>query len=225
MRKKSARATAVSLAVFATLAAGCSQTKEATKDAVSSASSAGSSAASAASSVMTSASSAASSAATSATDFAGGKSTLYYPQQQGALFTIEAPSSWTVGKIDAVGDFGSLESPNGSILQFRAQNFGTDAEAKAEIDSIVDSTMGFLKDNYTDINLDEPKDVTVDGQPGTQLAGAGKDKDGNPVKFLSAIVALGPQSIAEIWAAVFPDGNNDLDAATAVLDSFKVVKQ
>ena len=70
-----------------------------------------------------------------------------------------------------------------------------------------------------------PKNVTVDGQPGAQLAGTGKDKDGNQVKFLSAIITLAPKSIAEIWAAVFPEGNNDLDAASAVLDSFKVAKQ
>ena len=99
------------------------------------------------------------------------------------------------------------------------------AAHRAEIDAIVDSTNEFLKDNYVDVQLDDPKDVTVDGQPGAQLAGIGKDKDGNEVKFLSAIIALGPTSIAEIWAAVFPEGSNDLDAATAVLDSFKVVKQ
>ena len=63
--------------------------------------------------------------------------------------------------------------------------------------------------------------MTAGGQPGTELAGTGKDEDGNPVKFLSAIIVLGPQSLAEIWAAVFPEGNSDLEAATAVLDSFK----
>jgi hypothetical protein len=43
------------------------------------------------------------------------------------------------------------------------------------------------------------------------------------VQFLSAIVALGPKTVAEIWAAVFPEGegNNDLQAAQAVLQSFK----
>jgi hypothetical protein len=33
--------------------------------------------------------------------------------------------------------------------------------------------------------------------------------------------ALGPKSIAEIWAAVFPEGNNDLADAKSVLGSFK----
>ena len=46
------------------------------------------------------------------------------------------------------------------------------------------------------------------------------DKDGNAVKFLSAMIFLGPTSIAEIWAAVFPEGSNDLDVATQVLNSF-----
>ena len=202
-------AAAVGLAIAATLVTSCSQTKEATKDVASSASSAVSSATSAAS------------ATTSSENFAAGTTTLYYPQQPGAMFSIEAPSDWTVGKIDQVGDFGSLESPNGAILQFRAQNYDTEDAASKEIESIVDSTMTFLQDNYTEINLDDPVDVTAGGQPGTELAGTGKDKDGNPVKFLSAIIVLGPQSLAEIWAAVLPEGNSDLESATAVLDSFK----
>jgi hypothetical protein len=206
-------AAATGLAVVAMFAVSCSQTKEATKEVASSASSVASSATSAASS--------AASATTSSENFAAGTTTLYYPQQQGALFSIEAPSDWTVGKIDAVGDFGSLESPNGAVLQFRAQNYDTEDAASKEIESIVDSTMTYLQDNYTEINLDEPTKVTAGGQPGTELAGTGKDKDGNPVKFLSAIIVLSPTSLAEIWAAVFADGNNDLNAATAVLDSFK----
>lgn len=219
MPKKLTRTTAAAagLAIAATFAVSCSQTKEATKEVASSASSAVSSATSAA----TSAASSAASATTSSENFAAGTTTLYYPQQQGALFSIEAPSNWTVGKIDQAGDFGSLESPNGADLQFRAQNYATEDEAAKEIESIVDSTMTYLQDNYTEINLDDPVKVEAGGQPGTELAGTGKDKDGNPVKFLSAIIVLSPTSVAEIWAAVDADGNNDLEAATAVLDSFK----
>lgn len=192
------------LMVTAALLAGCSQT--ATKDAAPTTSSTAATT---------------SSAAAAAT---AGTTTLFYPDEQGAMFSIDAPSDWKVEKIDQVGDFGSLESGNGSVLQFRAQTFATEAETKQEIDSIVDSTFQFLKDNYTDIKLDDPKEVTVDGQPGSQLSGTGKDKDGNAVQFLSAMIMLSPDSLAEIWAAVFPEGNNDLAAATAVLDSFKPVK-
>jgi hypothetical protein len=209
------RATVVAacLAVTATFAVGCSKTQEATKGAVSSATSAASSAASAVSS-----------AATSAATAAAGTTTLYYPDQETAMFSIVAPDSWKVSKIDQVGDFGSLESADGSVLQFRAQKFDSDDQTKKEIDAIADSTKDFLKENYTDIQLDDPKDITVDGQPGLQLAGTGKDKAGNAVKFLSAMIFLGPQSLAEIWAAVFPEGNNDLDVASTVLDSFKLSK-
>lgn len=147
--------------------------------------------------------------------------TLHYPTQDESMFSIEAPSDWEVTEIKETGDFGSLESENGSILQFRAQEFDTEDEAKKEIDSIFDSTGEFLKENYTDIKLDDPKEITVEGQPGAQLTGTGKDKDGNAVQFLSAMIALGPKTIAEIWAAVFPEGNNDLDAAKTILGSFK----
>lgn len=224
MRKNFACATALSIAVAATFTVSCSQTKEAAKDVASSASSAVSSATGAASSAATNAASAASSAASSAAAPAAGKTTLYYPDQQGAMFSIQAPKDWTVSQIEEVGEFGSLQSPSTSVLQFRAQNFDTEDEAKREIDTIVESTTGFLDDNYIDIKLDEPKDITVDGQPGMQVAGTGKDRGGNEVDFLSAIIVLGPTSIAEIWAAVFPEGNNDLEVASEVLDSFKIEK-
>ena len=203
---------AACLAIVSLAAAGCSKTQEATKDVASSASSAASSAAS----VATSAASSAVAAA--------GTTTLYYPDQEGALFSITAPDTWKVGKIEQVGDFGTVESADGSVLQFRAQSFPSDAETKQEIDAIVDSTKEFLKDNYVDVVLDNPEDVNIDGNPGTQLAGTGKDKNGNAVKFMSAMIMLGPTSLAEIWAAVFPEGNNDLDTAKAILDSFKPAK-
>lgn len=149
--------------------------------------------------------------------------TLHYPTQDESMFSIDAPADWKVTEIESVGDFGSLESENGSVLQFRAQQFDTEDEAKKEIDDIFDSTGKFLEENYTDIKLDEPKEVTVEGQPGAQLTGTGKDKEGNAVQFLSAMIALGPKTVAEIWAAVFPEGegNNDLSSAQAVLQSFK----
>jgi len=149
--------------------------------------------------------------------------TLHYPTQDETMFSIDAPADWEVTEIESVGDFGSLESENGSVLQFRAQEFDSEDEAKQEVDSVVESTFEFLQENYTDINLEDPKEVTIEGQPGMQVTGTGKDKDGNAVQFLSAIVALGPKTVAEIWAAVFPEGegNNDLQAAQAVLQSFK----
>lgn len=147
--------------------------------------------------------------------------TLHYPTQDETMFSIDAPAGWEVTEIETVGDFGSLESENGSVLQFRAQEFASEDEAKQELDSIVESTFEFLQENYTDINLEDPKEITIEGQPGMQLAGTGKDKEGNAVQFLSATVVLGPKTLAEVWAAVFPEGNNDLDAAQAVLQSFK----
>ena len=147
--------------------------------------------------------------------------TLYYPDEANAMFSVDAPANWVVTGIGGVGDFGSLESENGSVLEFRAQNFDTEAEAEKEAGSIVDSTFEFLKENYIDVKLDDPTDTVVEGKPAMELTGTGKDKDGNQVQFLSAVVALGPKSVAEIWAAVFPEGNDDLAAAKAALASFK----
>ena len=54
--------------------------------------------------------------------------------------------------------------------------------------------------------------------PAFQLGGDGKDADGDDVKFVSAIIILGPTTIAEIWAAAYAA---DLRSAEATLSSFK----
>jgi hypothetical protein len=216
MNVTTVRSTAVvaGLAIAVTLAAGCSQTKEATKGAVSSASSVGSSAAS-------SAANAAETAASSATGAPASATTLYYPTQAESVFSVDAPANWEVTQTEQFGDFTNLRSENGSaVLEFRAQNFDTEEEVKTEVESIVDGTIEFLNENYTDITLGDVTKVTYGGKPGVELTGTGMDEDGNAVKFLSTIIVLGPTSVAEIWAAAFPEGP-DLAEANAVIDSFK----
>ena len=208
-------AAAGGLAIAATLVGGCSQTKASAKEAVSSASSVSS----AVSAAETAASSAVGEAGAQAAA-AGDVTTLYYPDESTAMFSVDAPADWVVTGIDQVGDFGTIESENGSVLEFRAQNYDTETEAEAEAGAIVESTFEFLKENYTDVKLDDPTDTVVQGRPAMELTGTGKDKDGTAVQFLSAVIALGPLSVAEIWAAVFPEGNDDLAAAKATLASF-----
>ena len=203
-----ATAAAGGLAIAATFAVGCSQTKEADKAVASSAASV--------SSVVSSAETAASSAVAGSGDV----TTLIYPDETNPMFSVDAPPNWLVTGVGQVGDFGTLESPSGSVLEFRAQNYDTEAAAEAEAGSIVESTFEFLKENYTDVKLDDPTDTVVQGKPAMELTGTGKDKDGNPVQFLSAVIALGPKSVAEVWAAVFPEGSDDLAAAEATLASF-----
>jgi hypothetical protein len=144
--------------------------------------------------------------------------TLHYPTQEETMFSIDAPGDWKVTEIAEVGDFGSLESASGSVLQFRAVECNSEEDATAEIDAIFDSTAEFLAENYTDIQLDDPKEVDVEGQPGAQLAGTGQDKNGDSIIFLSAMIALGPTTVAEIWAAAYAE---DVPSAQAVLHSFK----
>lgn len=144
--------------------------------------------------------------------------TLHYPTTDQSMFSIKAPADWEVTSIDEVGDFGTLESESGSVLQFRAVELQSEEEAKNEVDSIFDSTAKFLSENFTDISLDEPTEINVNGQPGAQLTGTGKDKDGDEVAFLSAMIALGPTTVAEIWAAVL--NSDDLAQAQKTLNSY-----
>ncbi len=149
-----------------------------------------------------------------------GTQTLYYPTQDDAMFSIVAPSDWKVTAIEEVGDFASLESPNGNILQFRAQKFDTTDEAKKEVEAIFDDTAKFLDETYKEVKLNEPEEIKGDN-PGAALSGVGKDKDGNQYEFLSAMMAIDDTTVAEIWGAVSPDDKEEMEAAKKILGSFK----
>ena len=84
-------AAAGGLAIAATLVGGCSQTKETAKEAVSSASSVSS----AVSAAETAASSAVGEAGAQAAA-AGDVTTLYYPDESTAMFSVDAPADWVV---------------------------------------------------------------------------------------------------------------------------------
>jgi len=144
--------------------------------------------------------------------------TLHYPDQDKSMFSIEAPSDWEVAPIEEVGDFGTLESENGSILQFRAVECESEEAAKAEVESISESLVKSLEEDFTDVKLGEVTELDFGGCPAFQLSGEGKDKDGHDVQFGSFTVILGPTTIAEIWAAAYPE---DKAVAEATLNSFK----
>lgn len=149
--------------------------------------------------------------------------TLYYPSQEEALFSIDAPSDWKVTTIDEVGDFGTLESPNGSVLQFRAQKFDSNDEAKKEVDAIMDDTAKFLEKEFKEVKLNDPSELQGE-LTGMQLTGKAKDKDGEESEILSATIVLGPTTVAEIWGAVTADDKDEMDAANKILGSFKPAK-
>jgi hypothetical protein len=143
--------------------------------------------------------------------------TLHYPEQDKSMFTIATPDDWKVTEIEEVGDFGSLESENGSILQFRAIECENEEDAKAEIDSISESTVKFLEENYTDIELGDVAESEMQGAAAFEVSGTAKDKEGDDVAILTCTVVLGKTTIGEVWAAVYPE---DIAAAKATLASF-----
>lgn len=94
----------------------------------------------------------------------------------------------------------------------------TEENAVAEVESIGDSTIKILEDNYTDVELGNLQQLEIDGVPAFEFSGKDKDKNGNVVAILSTSVVLGKTPIAEILAAVF---SKDLAAAKETLGSFR----
>lgn len=138
--------------------------------------------------------------------------TLHYPTEDESMFTIKAPGDWEVTGIDEVGEFGSLESENGSILQFRAIECENEKEMEAEIEAISESLVEFLGENYTDIELGDVQELEIEGMPAFQLGGTGKTRmatmsnSSRPSSFSARPPSLksGPQPMPKIFVRPKP---------------------
>ena len=115
------------------------------------------------------------------------------------------------------GGYFTLTGPTGAMLSFRTVE-GSEEGMK---DAIADS-LAYVKETYSNVQLDDAKDHKVNGLEGFYSTGSGKDKDdGSVVVFGMAWYALEDGSIGEIW---FEAGNTDkagAEAADKILNTFK----
>lgn len=138
-----------------------------------------------------------------------------YPNQEGAVFTVQAPDSWEFEA--GTDDEPCTLSKDDTVLYFRTVE-GTEEG----IEEAITETYEYVKETYPNAELPKPEETKIDGKDSLAAAGSGKDKEGDVYHFGFAWVFINDTTIAEIWFEA-PESDAALgEEAAKILKSFKV---
>lgn len=141
---------------------------------------------------------------------------LGYPSTDHASFLVDLPDSWEVTPGEEVGDFVDVNSESGVYLAFR-----TIEGSESAMQEAIEDSVGYLKENYKNVNVGEPVDAHQAGLTGFYMDGTGKDEEGTAIVFRMAWLALKDGHIGELWFAAPADDKAGIAAASKVLNSFR----
>jgi hypothetical protein len=142
--------------------------------------------------------------------------TMGYPSPDHASFLVDLPDGWEVTPGDEVGDFVDVNSDSGVYLAFR-----TIEGSESAMQEAIEDSVGYLKENYKNVDVGEPVDAHQAGLSGFYMDGSGKDEDGTAIVFRMAWLALKDGHIGEIWFAAPADDKAGIAAASKALNSFR----
>jgi len=142
--------------------------------------------------------------------------TLAYPSSAAASFMVDYPSSWEMTPGESTGDYLTLMSDGGTTLMLR-----TVAGDAAELEQTIKDSIGYVNENYKDVQLSDPTDSTQQGLSGFYTAGTASEKELGAVKLAMAWYALSDGTIGEIWFVAPKDDTDGINEAGAILESFR----
>ncbi len=149
--------------------------------------------------------------------FAGAASAgiIAYPTAQKPSFVVDVPDAWELEPAEEEGGFFTVTGPTGVVLSFRAVGGG-------DLDGAIEESIGFIQENYSNVNLEPAKEAQQHGLSGAFAMGQGKDKStGKASVFAVAWFELKDGSIGEIWYAADAGDKAGAAAAGKILDSFR----
>ena len=152
--------------------------------------------------------------AVSAAAFAEDLTQVFYPDEESVEFIVMVPSAWemTAQEGDGPEDYFEVEGPNDLELSFRTV-------PGADIEKAVEAHIKYLKENFTDIKMEETVETKVNGLEAILLPGSGKDEDGVQREFGAGWFQISEEKIGELWYNVAADDAKGAAAALAVLNS------
>lgn len=142
--------------------------------------------------------------------------TLAYPNTDAASFVIDYPASWELTPGESVGDYMTLISPNGVTLMLR-----TIPGESEDIQQAVKDSIEYVRENYKDVELAEPKDSVQRGLQGFYVNGSATDSEIGPVRLGMAWYQLNDGTIGEIWFVAPSEDSEGMGEAAAILDSLR----
>jgi hypothetical protein len=148
--------------------------------------------------------------------------TIYYPEEKDAYFSITAPDDWELTPASEEGGFFDLNGPTGITLSFRALPAESSSMAETIIKGALAEADEFLAEYFTDIKVADAEEHTLNGLTGFRLIGSGKDKTtGEDSVFGLAYYALENGSVGEIWFSTVDGDSEGAEAADKIINTFK----
>ena len=147
---------------------------------------------------------------------AAGLTTVHYPTQANAQFTVTVPSDWTLIPQGEEGaeDYFEVEGPNGLELSFRVV-------PGADIEQAVKDHVAYLEENFSEIAMGESRETQINGMDAILLPAKGKDEDDVLRDFGAGWFKLADGAIGELWYNVDASDAAGTKAAIDVLNSLK----
>lgn len=141
---------------------------------------------------------------------------VFYPSQEEAAFTVDIPSGW---EMKAQGEEGAEEyfevgGPNGVELSFRTVPGG-------DVEAALEKHVAYLKENFSDIKVEEPAKATIGGMEAVLLPATGTDADGSVRDLGAGFFKISDSEAGELWYNVAKTDSAGGAAAVAVLNSIK----
>jgi hypothetical protein len=145
--------------------------------------------------------------------------TIYYPDQKSAAFSVVAPDDFKLDPATEPGGFFNLNGPTGAIASFRK----IDVDNEDDFKDAINDTVEWLKQNYKNVNIQQPAAATFANAKGFKAGGTGNDKqDGTPVEFVMVWVDLkAGKGIGEMWVCYDKGDQKGMDAVIKIANSFQ----
>ena len=127
---------------------------------------------------------------------------------------MDVPSDWEMTPQEDEDGYFEVAGPNDLELSFRVV-------PGADIDKAVKDHVAYLKETFTDIKVEEAKEVKINGLEAILLPGSGVDEDESKRDLGAGWFKLSGGQIGELWYNVEETDEAGKTAAAAVLNSLK----
>jgi hypothetical protein len=137
-----------------------------------------------------------------------------YPNAAHATFVVDVPEEWTITPGQQPGDYMTLGSPGGVVIQMRTL-------AGDDLDESVGDTQDYIHKTYQDVHFEEARSCEQNGLKCSISVGRAKEKDGTAVLLTTGYFKLPGNQLGEIWYVAPADDKEGGDAAVRVMNSYR----
>jgi hypothetical protein len=152
------------------------------------------------------------------TAVASADTTIHYPNEKEAVFTITAPDDWEFEAGTEDDPYCTLTKGD-TVLYFQTVEGTEDG-----ITAAIEGTYEYVQETYPKATLPKPEETKIDGKPALAASGNGKDEDGVATEFGFAWVFIDDKHIAELWFESSDTDKKIIAEAVKILKSFKAGK-